>query len=333
MKNDPYILVTGGTGFLGRYIINELIRQKHSNIHIIGSKETAPPLPSEVNYHYCNLLDQPELNSFVNVADIIIHAAGYISYQSNAYDKLYANNVTATENIVNACIELGVDQLIHVSSTAAFPIHPIVDVVEEKHRYNDRNFITAYSMTKYMGESHVWRGNAEGLNTLVINPSLLIGEGDWNRGSANFFKKIYDGLRYYPSGGNGVVYAGDVASFIVQNLQNQGREEQYILSAENIRYKDLFGLIAQRFEREVPSIEIKGVLKYIAQLRDFFIHVFRSEERHLTKSALKNISMVKQFDNSRSLQVKDFKYTPIKEAINKTAEAYLKSINSTLSRS
>ena len=323
MSQSKKILITGGTGFLGTYIVEELINKGYE-LTIIGSSDVQQDSDSpKVKFDTCDILDYAKLVSFVKKTDIVIHAAGYISYLPKHYDKLYNINVTGAENIANACIENPHVQLIHVSSTAAFPTNDVEPIVDESHRFNDRNFITEYAMTKYMGESHVWRASAEGINTCIINPGLILGVGDWNKGTPNFFKKIQDGLRYYPVGGNGIVYAKDVSKFIRLILEAKKHEEQYILVAETISYFDLFGKIAHALNMSPPSIPINGYRKLLARINDWMKHVFNGEDQHLSKQSIQNISKMKQFKNDRSLTLSLFEYTSIDNAIEEIASSYL----------
>jgi len=184
------------------------------------------------------------------------------------------------------------------------------------------NLKSNYGVSKYIGESHIWRAQAEGVDLCVLNPSLIIGTGDWQKGTPNFFEKINGGLKYFPSGGNGVVYANDIADFILHILKGNATEVQYILSAENITYKKLFDLIADSLGKTKPNLEIKGLRKYAARIVDAGQSLLLNHPRYLSKESMSNISEIKEFDNSLSLTVDGFNYTDISLAVQKIASAY-----------
>jgi len=319
------ILVTGGTGFLGRIIIEKLLEQNYKDISVISSQlvEDINKM-SGVAYHHCDITDVVELSQYVESADIVIHAAGFISYQKQDVKKLQNVNSRGTENVANLCIHHKPRKVVHISSIAAIPNHPLRKLISEKDRFNDRNFSSNYGMTKYIGESHMWRARAEGVDVCVLNPSLIIGIGDWQKGTPNFFQKIDQGLKYYPSGGNGIVYANDIADFIIWILKGKAEEDQYILSGENVMFKHLFDLIADSLSIPKPTLEIKGMLKYAARVVDLLQSTIYNHPRYLSKESLANISEVKRFDNSLSLTVEGFEYTDIKLAVQNISEAYLK---------
>ena len=67
-------------------------------------------------------------------------------------------------------------------------------------------------MSKYFSEQEVWRASQEGVDVVISNPSIILGPGDWNKGSSQIFQKIYNGLKFYTTGSTGYVDVVDVAN-------------------------------------------------------------------------------------------------------------------------
>jgi len=315
------ILITGASGFLGRYIIDYLLPNPLYNIIALGFNNS---LSQEgLKFYSCDLTDIFQLESYVKEADIVIHAAGYISFERSDYEKLMNVNARGTENLVNLCLEHQVEKLVYVSSIAAFPVDESSGIVTESHRFKDRKFTTEYGLSKYIGESHVWRAYAEGLNTCILNPSLIIGEGDWSKGTPSFFPTIANGLKYYPTGSTGIVYAGDVANFIKLIIDHEPEHNQYVLSAENMSFKELFSLIALSVGQKSPHIPIKGQFKWFAFLIDRVRKYLFGKYGYLSRQNLRTISGSRDYDHTLSLTLRDFNYHSISDVVQTIGQSYL----------
>lgn len=323
-KRKRNILVTGASGFLGDYILDVLSQNTDNNITGLGFKHVKEK--DGINMQSCDLNDIIGLDKFVQEADVIIHAAGFVSFDSSDHKTLMKVNGQGTENLVNLALESPVSHFIHVSSIAAFPTTEVDKIISEKNRFKDRNFTSEYGVSKYIGESHIWRAYAEGLNVSIVNPSLILGKGDWKKGTPSFFPTFMSGLKYYPTGSTGVVYALDVARFIALIIEEQPDEVQFILSSENISYEKLFTLIAKSVGQEPPYIAIKGIYKWAALFIDKINKYLRGKYSYLSRQNLKNISTHNRYDNALSLGVSGFAYTSINSAINLIGDAYLQSL-------
>jgi dihydroflavonol-4-reductase len=140
----------------------------------------------------------------------VIHVAAMISYSPKDRDRMDKVNVEGTANVVNICQAKGVRKLGYVSSVAAVG-RPTVkgDTVRRYARRLSSTKASAgknrpknsfYGQTKYRAELEVWRGSAEGLDAVMVNPSLVLGEGDWTRSSTQLFKYAFDEKPFYPAG-------------------------------------------------------------------------------------------------------------------------------------
>jgi nucleoside-diphosphate-sugar epimerase len=81
-------------------------------------------------------------------------------------------NVEGTANIINAALATGVKKLMHVSSVAAIGRSRGNEVIHEDTPWEDSALNSNYAITKFLSEREVWRGVAEGLNAVIVNPSL-----------------------------------------------------------------------------------------------------------------------------------------------------------------
>src|SRR5680860_284899 len=171
MKKTDKILVTGGTGFIGSYILRELVGQDYKNIHAICRDSSDMSLvglfKDQINWHNADLHNIDEIDQVVAGSQRVIHAAGLVSFAPGDKEKLYEVNVQGTETIVNASLKHNVPRLIHLSSIAALAKSLNGKSISEETKWNDNRHISHYGRSKHLGEMEVWRGTAEGLDAII----------------------------------------------------------------------------------------------------------------------------------------------------------------------
>src|SRR5690606_27488831 len=104
----------------------------------------------------------------------------------------------------------------------------------------------------YLAEMEVWRGEGEGLEAVAVNPGIIIGEGDWETGSATLVKMVYNEFPYYTGGTNGWVDVADVVRAMYQLMKSEITGERFILSAGSFSYKEVFTQLAGAMGRKPP---------------------------------------------------------------------------------
>ena len=120
-------------------------------------------------------------------------------------------------------------------------------------------------ITKYGAEMEVWRGTQEGLNTVVVNPGIIIGPGYWHNGSGSLFKRIYKGMSHYTNGVVGFVGVNDVAQIMIKLMESNIINQRYILISENLSYKDFFTKVAALLHVKPPKKEATKLILNIAK--------------------------------------------------------------------
>ena len=147
------------------------------------------------------VLEYDELETAIQGCDRVFHLAALVSFHPSDEQKLMCINKGGTENVVNAMLMGGIKKLVYVSSVAAFG-HTTKSPITEETPFEEGPLITGYSRSKYASELEVWRGHAEGLDVLIVNPTIIIGEGNFSRSSGEllrYFPKDFlgDSLQYY----------------------------------------------------------------------------------------------------------------------------------------
>jgi nucleoside-diphosphate-sugar epimerase len=259
------IFLTGGTGLLGQYLLPALheagftVRALCRNLANVPS--VLKPLAEWVEG---DLHDIPLLEDYVEGCTYIVHGAGKVSYHAQDKKELYQTNVEGTANLVNVALAYPIRKFLFISSIAALGRNKDALTIDENATWQETDLNTYYAKTKYLAELEVWRGMAEGLPVLVVQPSIIFGAGNWEQSSTQIFKYIWQEKRYYPEGQLSYVDVRDVAEIIVKILPTEIIEERFIVSAGEANYLELFTAIAQRFGKRPPNRIITPFLGALA---------------------------------------------------------------------
>jgi nucleoside-diphosphate-sugar epimerase len=264
------------------------------------------------------------LDDAMEGVDIIVHAAAMVSFAASDKKTMFKVNVEGTANVVNVALERGVRRIVHISSVAALGRTSNGERVTEEKQWAEGNMNTVYAITKYKSEIEVWRGMAEGLEGVILNPSIILGYGNWNNSSSAIFKASYNQFPWYSSGINGFVYVNDVARAAVALMESNINGERYIVNGDNWSYQQLFNTIADAFGKKRPHRKVTPAAVNVALAVEKIRSVFTSRSPLLTRETARVAQSETWFVNSKiTAALPDFYFTPLAESIRKSAVQYL----------
>lgn len=310
------ILVTGASGYLGSNILRHLHTAGYQNLTGLSrSLPDADEFDFRLNHIPVDILDVLGLEDAFAGHDIVVHAAGLVSYQPADKQKLFKTNVIGTANVVNCALTSGISQLIHISSTAALGIPPEPQVLDEKYMPDPTQFLTDYALSKWYGELEVWRGMKEGLHASVISPSAIIGSSTKQKNTDVFIHKIKNGLHKYPSGSAGFVHHHDVCQAVLLTIQSFSNEKKYILSAENLSWKEFLQAVAFRLHSSGKLNPASNLEVKLLGIKNTFKRLIGLNTGTPTGMA-KQMMQVLEYNGSLITSEFDFTYTPIQQALD-----------------
>lgn len=181
-KNNINILLTGGSGFLGKAIVRELLAPDSlltaGEIRIFDLTEPQENISdSRIEFVRGDIRDAEALQSACKGMDLVIHSAAIVDWGIKSDEEVLAVNVTGTKNVVNACRHNGIRHLVFTSSLdAIYSGKPLIGV-DESHPYPEQHK-TSYCRSKYLAEQVVMSANNEHLKTVSLRPSDIYGEAD-----------------------------------------------------------------------------------------------------------------------------------------------------------
>jgi len=332
LQNTPgdrgKVLVTGGTGFLGSYIIKELIEKGYS-VRAIRRNNNLPAyisneILSRAEWIEGNVLDVVALQDAMENVDIVIHSAGVVSFVKRDRKRMYQVNVEGTANVVNMALEKNVKKLIHISSVAALGRKDNGTHVNEEKKWEENKMNTHYAKSKRNAELEVWRGISEGLNAVILNPSTVIGYGNWNIGSCAIFKNIYKEFPWYSPGINGFVDVEDVARLTIQLIESNIDSERFIINGDTWSFKKLQDFIADSFSKKKPTKVAGPFLMGTAWRLERLKSIITRKDPLLTKESARVAQSQTYFENDKILKTfPGFSFTPLEISIKNACEKYM----------
>lgn len=314
LQKNETIVVTGASGLLGFRVLKQLAT---SDARIIAVCRNIPEtIDHRVEWQSCDVLDIIALENIFTGVDKIYHCAGLVSYDPRRKKEIFDINVYGTANVINAALNKGVKRLLHVSSVASMGVESKENELTDESTAWKEIGASDYSKSKHLAEMEVWRGLSEGLSTIIINPSIILGCGDWDKGSTEMFKAIYNEFPWYSTGVHGFVDVNDVARAAVMLMNSDIEAQQFIINGINISYENLFNKIANTFGVKPPHKKVTPFLAGLVWRMDYIKNIFSHKSSMITKHsatiALKNV----QYDNSKLLkQYTDFQYTDLDKTI------------------
>lgn len=319
------ILVTGATGFLGAELAFQLLKTE-TKIRCTKRPESKIPnkliaFVEEIEWVNASILDLSDLTEAFNDITKVYHCAALVSFEANLKEKMLAVNAEGTSNVVNLCIENNIEKLIHVSSIAAIGEAKGEDLITEKDFWEGFETHDGYAVSKYRGEMEVWRGINEGLNAVIVNPSVIIGEDAGKEGSGAIFETIRTGFKYYTQGGTGFVDVKDVANIMILLMDSEIVNERFILNSENISYKDLFAKTAQMFGLTIPEKEAKPWMLNFACRLTSFKNWLTGSKGGLNKTTADNASKTSAYSNEKIKSALNVDFIPLQQSITKIANS------------
>lgn len=325
-SKDKQILVTGGTGFLGSYLLRYLVQEGYTRVRALrrtsSSMDLVVDIADQIEWVECDVLDILGLEDVMKGVQQVYHCAAIISFDPRDFDEMRKVNVDGTANVVNAALYANVEKLVHVSSIAAIGRTKESNTVTEDTKWQRGSYNSNYAISKYLSENEVWRGMAEGLNIAIVNPSVILGSGRWDDGPLKFFKLGWKNFPFYTKGTTGFVDVRDVIRFMILLMTSDISGERYILNAENLTYHTIMNEIAAHLNKKPPTVQVTPLLQQLAWRVEWLRATLFGIKPFITREVARTAMRSFFYQNDKSLAHFDFEYTPIRQTIAETARQF-----------
>lgn len=333
------ILVTGGTGLVGAHLLCELAQNNEriratirpsSDIKAVrkvfgyyAENAEADKLFNRIDWVTADINDIPALTTAFEGIDHVYHCAALISFDPSDEKKLRKINIEGTANVVNLCIARKVKKLCYVSSVAAIGSGPSNTEIDETAKWNAEEDHNDYAISKYGAEIEVWRGTQEGVDTVIVNPGIVVGPGFWGSGSGQIFSRIDRELKYHFPKVSGFVGVKDVVIALTRLMESDIRNEKFILVSENLSFEYVLRSTAEYMDRPKPSRQLK---KWMITMGWIFqkIGSWFGGNRQVTRDSIRGLYSKTYYNSSRVSEAVGLEFTPMHKVFRDTAQLYLK---------
>lgn len=318
---DTPVLVTGGTGFVGSYLIKYLLaagytriratKRPQSNMALLG-----PHFATQIQWVEADLLDPFSLQDALQGIEQVYHCAGLISYKPKDKQQILDVNVQGAANLINEALEANIRKIVFTSDAAAIGYPSEHFLADEHTPWEWKKERSTYALSKHLAELEAWRGAAEGLNIAIVNPAIILGAGNWHSESLKIFSLAWHNAPICPPGKNGFVDVRDVAQFMIRLMESNISGERFILSAENMDILSLMKHIASHLGKKAPAKTAPNWLIQTSRVLDKLLPVSLSDKLIYHDSASLN------YNNNKSRHSLDFSYRLLEDTLTETAQYY-----------
>jgi dihydroflavonol-4-reductase len=306
-------LVTGASGLLGSHVVLELLCKREEVRAFCRNGDNPDLLKKLAKFYQCeDRIHWDQLSWFkgdvLNVDDLfrafegvnhVYHCAASVSYHRKDRKAMYQINVDGTANIVNTALLFPEIRLCHVSSIAALGRTRHMQTVKESDEWTNSSIHTHYAISKHLSENEVWRGMEEGLNAVIVNPALIMGPGPKGQSSNAILEHVLKQWNYFPVGGTGVIHVRDVAQSMIGLMNQEVSGERFTICSENILYKDLWQMAAQRLKVKIPQNPLPSWLPKLALVVEGFKEFFTGKKAAVTRETVSNMELRFLYDSQK----------------------------------
>lgn len=203
-----------------------------------------------------DILDPDAVEAAVKGVNEVYHCAAFVGFGGKAeVPRMMEVNVGGTATVLEAARRAGVRRVVHTSSIAALGRSATTTgCLNEGAVWTESPLNTAYAQSKHLAELEVHRAIAEGLDAVMVNPSLIMGPGRSGENTTLVAERVRDGkVPAIPSGATNVVDVEDAALGHIVAMERGVTGERYILASENLQWETIIRTLAEGFGVDPPK--------------------------------------------------------------------------------
>jgi nucleoside-diphosphate-sugar epimerase len=224
-------------------------------------------------------------------------------------------NTQGTANLMNACLACNIEKVCYVSSIASLGKHIDGGIIDEMVEWQPDDHRSAYSYSKFRAEMEVWRASKEGIHTVIVNPSVIIGPVNWMRSSGKLFYSVKKGLPFYTNGATGFVDVRDVAQAIVLLMESDSTNERFILNGENLTFKEFFTMVAKALNKKPPFFKVSRLVTEIGWRINLFFCFLTGRAPALTRDTARTSQTVSAYSTKKFSDRFNYSFIPVNDSI------------------
>ncbi|MFC2100282.1 NAD-dependent epimerase/dehydratase family protein [Bacteroidota bacterium] len=317
------VLVTGATGLLGSNVVRILLENGH-HVKVFLRPSCNLVALNGLDYEKTtgNLLNKRSIIKAATDCDVIIHAAANTSQCPTSYENYEPVNVNGTKNILEAAKILGTSKIVYVSTCNAIGFGSKTQPGNELTEFNSITGYSGYIFSKYIAQQVVLNEVEKNkLPAVIVNPSFMIGKQDAKPSSGQVILMAYKKkILYYPSGGRNFIHVRDAAIGVYNAILNGRIGESYLLTNENLSYKEFYNKVClvagmSPFKIKIPAFAIKpaGLINSICSSM-----LKKSTQFNFANALL--LTLGKYYSSNKAVKELNLPQTAVEQAIEDALE-------------
>lgn len=248
--------VTGGTGFLGRHVIDRLLEGGEEVVALVR-RDPSPPLPDGVTLRRGDVTDAASVMDAAAGCERAYHCAGLVSRDEADAEAMYRVHVDGTKATLDALKQAGVTRVVVASTSGTVAISDDPDEIRDESGEPPLGILSRwpYYRSKLFAEQAALAQNGEGIEVVAVLPSLLLGPGDVNGSSTEDVRKFIERkIPFSPAGGMAFVDARDAAAAMVLAMEKGTPGRRYLVNAANMPLRVFFGRLERITGVKAPPV-------------------------------------------------------------------------------
>ncbi|MDR2121603.1 MAG: NAD-dependent epimerase/dehydratase family protein [Flavobacteriaceae bacterium] len=335
------VLVTGGTGLVGSYVLLQLTRKKKQvkalvlgnaskeeekaevyRLFKIYEPEEYQQLYDSIQWVEGNLLDVSSLEQAFTGVSQVYHIAGMTTFDERESSLQYKVNVEGTKNMLNLSFERKIEKFCFMSSVATLDLLPKQSFITEESKWNPKAIHSSYDSTKHEAETEVWKASEKGLKVIVAHPGVVLGSSNWEKNGGLLYKLSLREKAFYTSGMAAYIDAEDVAEICIRLMEDSSIvNERFILINENMPFEKIVQFLRKFYDKplakKIPDIWL-GKLSFLSRI---FARI--ANKQVVSKAEMNTLILKDKYSNEKIKKTLKYTFIPIEETLKFHASNYL----------
>ncbi len=320
---DGPVVLTGGTGFVGRALLERLVAGGRPVTALARTDESARALAAlGATPARGDVLDPESLGPALRGAEVVYHVAGANAFCARDPSRLFRVNVEGSRAVVRAAAAAGARRMVYTSSAATLgEARGTVGSETSAHR---GSFLSQYERSKWEAERVVLaEAAAAGIEVVCVNPASVQGPGRV-RGTARILIDYLNGrLKVIVDSRLSVVDIGDCVEGHLLAERRGAPGERYVLSGTTLTVREAVALLGRIVGREDRPRRLPPSVALAAGAGAEALARLRGRTPSVCREMVRTILHGHAYDGSRATRELGLRYTPIEESIRRTVAWYV----------
>jgi len=257
-------LVTGGSGFVGRHLVEELLLLG-DDVRVLDTAEPPPELPSEqIDFMRGSAADEAVVERALGGVDCVYHLAGIPHLWRDDKTDFDVANHRAAVAVMKVASRLKIGRIVHCSTESILlPKRRYAgELIDESVRPALDDMPGPYTRSKLLGERAAFAAAEAGANVIVVNPTIPIGVNDHNMTPPAAMLSLFlsGKVPFYLDCVLNLADVRDMADGMIRAARHGRIGERYILGGENVALHDLLRVLEKKSGRRMPRRPVPAAL-------------------------------------------------------------------------